>query len=100
MSDSLRGLTASSPSQVGPVRAMRARDVSVPTELDLAAAEDVDVVITGGPRPAGGVGPVPHPIPADLGHPPTPADLGRGPGAAWAPAPAEGEPGGSADQPG
>jgi len=78
MSDSLRGLTASSPSQVGPVKAMRARDVSVPSEQDLAAAEDIDVVVTGGPRPASSPGPVPHSIPADLGHPPTPADLGRG----------------------
>lgn len=76
MTDSLRGLTASSPSQVGPVRAMRARDVSVPTEQDRAAAEEIEVVLTGGVRPAV---PAPHPPRA-----PSPADLN------WAHGPADG----------
>lgn len=67
MTDSLRGLTASSPSQVGPVRAMRARDVSVPTEEELAAAEEIEVVLSGGVRP----------VPAAPGRAPSPADLGR-----------------------
>lgn len=71
MTDSLRGLTASGPTQVGPVRAMRARDVSVPTEQDLAVAEAIEIVLTGGLRP------VPAPARA-----PSPADLDRahGPG--------------------
>ncbi|MGH8837423.1 MAG: hypothetical protein ACRDWG_20885 [Actinomycetes bacterium] len=72
MTDSLRGLTASNPSQVGPVRAMRARDVSVPTEQELAAAEEIEVVLTGGVRP----------VPAAPARAPSPADLDRahGPG--------------------
>ena len=35
----LRDLVGSGPSQVGPTRAMRARDVNRPTEADLAEAE-------------------------------------------------------------
>jgi hypothetical protein len=70
MTDSLRGLTASSPSQVGPVRAMRARDVSAPTDQDLAAAEEVEVVLTGGVRP------VPAALAASA-RAPSPADLDR-----------------------
>jgi len=72
MTDSLRGLTASSPSQVGPVRAMRARDVSVPTEDELAAAEDIEVVLSGGVRP----------VPAAPARAPSPADLDRAHGPA------------------
>jgi hypothetical protein len=70
MTDSLRGLTSSSPSQVGPVRAMRARDVSVPSEQDLAAAEEIEVVLTGGVRPA-------LAAPAAPARAPSPADLDR-----------------------
>jgi hypothetical protein len=68
MTDSLRGLTSSSPSQVGPVRAMRARDVSVPSEQDLAAAEEIEVLLTGGVRPAlaAPAAPTRAPSPADL----------------------------------
>jgi hypothetical protein len=75
MTDSLRGLTASSPSQVGPVRAMRARDVSVPSEHDLATAEEIEVVLTVGSRPI----PV---APSASARTPSPADLDRahGPG--------------------
>lgn len=76
MTDSLRGLTSSSPSQVGPVRAMRARDVSVPSEQDLAAAEEIEVVLTGGVRPA-------LAAPAAPARAPSPADLDRAHGS-WA----------------
>ena len=76
MTDSLRGLTSSSPSQVGPVRAMRARDVSVPSEQDLAAAEEIEVLLTGGVRPA-------LAAPAAPTRAPSPADLDRAHGS-WA----------------
>lgn len=59
MTESLRGLAASSPSQVGPVRAMRARDVSVPTDADLTAAADTEIIIVSDRR---------APSPADLDH--------------------------------
>lgn len=90
MTDSLRGLTASSPSQVGPVRAMRARDVSVPSEDDLVAAEEIEVVLTGGSRPVPAVptAPARAPSPADLDWPPGPANgLGDGFGTAFEPGP-------------
>jgi hypothetical protein len=40
----LRDLVGAGPSQLGPTRAMRARDLNRPTEADLAAAEQ-DLVI-------------------------------------------------------
>jgi hypothetical protein len=39
VTETLRGLTAAGPSQVGTIKAMRARDVSRPTDEDIAAAE-------------------------------------------------------------
>lgn len=47
MAESLHGLAASSPSQVGPVKAMRARDVSTPSETELADAEDIEIIVIG-----------------------------------------------------
>ena len=40
--ESVRGLTGAGPSQVGPVTAMRVRDVSRPRPEHLAAAEDAE----------------------------------------------------------
>jgi hypothetical protein len=41
----LRDLVGSGPSQVGPTRAMRARDANRPTEADLAEAEQEVVLV-------------------------------------------------------
>jgi hypothetical protein len=41
----LRDLVGSGPSQLGPTRAMRARDANRPTEADLAEAEEEVVLV-------------------------------------------------------